>query len=322
MSNLQAKSRLAFLALLCLAAVSASANAQTLTSLTPGRKLAPDVLEVIPPGIDYGDTFQGPIDLELVGENSDLAWVPNYVSESETLLKKASDVVFRGDAYGLQFAFKPVRMMETILPGEDGQAKSAIVWYLLYRVRNVGGDLRPTPEADPFGNQVFGQPTKAASTWVRFMPRFRLRTLGANSRTYLDPVLPSVKAAIAAKERVGQPIFDSIEMQRQKIELSTEAETHDYWGVATWVNVDPRTDFFRIEVSGLTNAQRLVLDEGRTKYLQKTLVLHFTRPGDTVNELEDVIRYGIPAIDDAVRQKYVLDQFGLQDRLDHMWIYQ
>lgn len=154
------------------------------------------------------------------------------------------------------------------------------------------------------------------------MPRFRLRTLGANSRTYLDPVLPSVKAAIAAKERVGQPIFDSIEMQRQKIELSTEAETHDYWGVATWVNVDPRTDFFRIEVSGLTNAQRLVLDEGRTKYLQKTLVLHFTRPGDTVNELEDVIRYGIPAIDDAVRQKYVLDQFGLQDRLDHMWIYQ
>ena len=88
-----------------------------------------------------------------------------------------------------------------------------------------------------------------------------------------------------------------------------------------WRDVDPRTDFFTVEVLGLTNAQKIEQQADGLKYLQKRLVLNFSRPGDTVNELDDQIRFGIPALKDPARQKYVLDQFGVKERLDYTWIY-
>ena len=106
-----------------------------------------------------------------------------------------------------------------------------------------------------------------------------------------------------------------------KIDISTAAADNAVWGLATWTDVDPRTDFFSVEVRGLTNAQRIETAGDQLKYLQKTLVLNLSRPGDTINDLDDRIRYGIPALQDPVRQKYVLSQFGLQERLDHLWIY-
>ena len=39
----------------------------------PGRTLAPDALIVIPPAVEYGETFQGPIDLPLVQPQSPVA---------------------------------------------------------------------------------------------------------------------------------------------------------------------------------------------------------------------------------------------------------
>lgn len=267
-----------------------------------GQKLAPDALVIIESAPEQGDTALGPIDLPLVSKYPNLVWKPNYAPSSETLLAKSKDVTFRNDTYCLEFAFKPVRMI---------QVNDKLVWYLLYRVRNVGGDLRPEPNKDP----------KAVSTeWVRFFPTFVLNSLSAK-REYMDVINPAAKAMIAAKERVGQPIYDSIEIQQQKILLSSEADNHEVWGVATWQDIDPRTIFFSVRVRGLTNAQKLESRGSEIAYLQKQLVLHFSRPGDTVNELEDKIRYGVPAIDDEARQKYVLDQYGLKERLDHLWIY-
>ena len=77
----------------------------------------------------------------------------------------------------------------------------------------------------------------------------------------------------------------------------------------------------RTEPIPADSAQRIESAAGQLKYLQKTLVLNFSRPGDTINELDDRIRFGIPAIEDPARQKHVLSQFGLQERLDHLWIY-
>jgi hypothetical protein len=288
------------------------------TSRSSERRLAPDAFIQIPPAAQYGETYQGPIDLPLVVNNPELAWEPHYSPKSATLAEMAKDVVFRGDVYCLDFAFKSVRMIEV-----QGQN----VWYMLYRVRYLGGDLRPVVEPDPFDNQVFATPaTLSAGTLEtlpgRFMPLFRLHVRGLR-KEYLDQIIPGAKAAIAAKERVGRPIYDSVEMQTMAIKLWRDTDTADnsLWGVAMWTGVDPRTDHFSVHVEGLTNAQRLKLEGDQIKYLQKNLVLNFSRPGDTINELEDRIRYGVPALADPERQRYVLQQYGLEDRLDHLWIY-
>lgn len=298
--------------------VANTVHAQQLT-LSKGRTLAPDALEVIPPAAEWGETFQGPVDLPLVGQHPELAWTPNYSPVSDTLVERARQITFRGDVHCLEFAFKPVRMLQVDVRTPSGLQRKT-VWYLLYRVRYLGGDLRPAVEPDAFDNQVYADPQAVSSKWVRFMPIFRLDTL-ALDEVYLDQVIPEAKRAIAIKERVGQPILDSLQMQAQKIEISTPTEDHAVWGVATWMDVDPRTDFFAVLVRGLTNAQRLKLKGDKIEYLQKTLVLHFSRPGDTVDELEDRIRFGIPALADPDRQEYVLQQYGQKERLDYFWDY-
>lgn len=288
------------------------------TSRSSERRLAPDALIEIAPEVQYGETFQGPVDLPLVVNNPNLAWDPYYSPKSDTLAEMARDVVFRGDVHCLDFAFKPVRMIDV-----GGQT----VWYMLYRVRYLGGELRPQAEPDKFNNEVFAQPAtippgSSEQMPGRFLPLFRLQVL--NLRTeYLDQIIPGAKAAIEARERVGRPLYDSVEVQTLPIKLWRDTDTIDnsVWGVATWTHVDPRTDFFSVQIAGLTNAQRLKLEGNEIKYLQKNLVLNFSRPGDTINELEDRIRYGVPALSDPERQQYVLKQFGLEERLDHLWVY-
>lgn len=292
--------------------------AQVRPTASRGRRLAPDVLEVIRPGHEYGDTSQGPVDLPFVAQHPELAWTPQTAPKSETLLELSKRVVFRGDVYGLEFAFKPVRMIELEIPTPEGY-RTKNVWYLLYRVRYLGGDHRPVREESPFKNEVYS--TQAVSSkWVRFFPKFTMNAIGIGK--YMESPSVLAKRAIAARERVGKKIYDTVEAQTLKLEISTETEDHSVWGVATWTDVDPRTDFFTIEVKGLTNAQRIEQSaDGKWDFKQKALVLYFSRPGDTVNELQDRIRFGIPALEDDDRQKYVLDQFGVEKRLDYMWDY-
>ena len=73
-----------------------TAHAQGIpTSRSTERRLAPDALIEIAPAMQYGETFQGPIDLPLVINNPDLAWDPFYAPKSDTLAEMARDVVFR-----------------------------------------------------------------------------------------------------------------------------------------------------------------------------------------------------------------------------------
>jgi hypothetical protein len=189
-------------------------------------------------------------------------------------------------------------------------------------VRYRGGDLKPAPVKDQVGTEFFGQPAVEPGRAVRrFMPGFVLNSTALNKR-YHDQFIPEALAPIAEKERVGKPIYDSIAIQKVPVQLSTARESHEVWGVATWTDIDPRTDFFSVEVRGLTNAQKSqVTDDGELLTEQKTLVLNFSRPGDTINEIEDVIRYGVPAIADPVQQKAILRKYGLEERLDHYWVY-
>ena len=83
--------------------------------------------------------------------------------------------------------------------------------------------------------------------------------------------------------------------------LTGDGADHSVWGVATWTGVDPKTDF-TVEVRGLTNAQQIIQRGRDYQYPQKTLVLTlFTSDGR--NEAEDVIRYGVPAVNRAAGLK-------------------
>jgi hypothetical protein len=84
-------------------------------------------------------------------------------------------------------------------------------------------------------------------------------------------------------------------------------------------------------VSGLTNAfqtQDLAAGfkagdpplTGRT-FVYKTLQLNFWRPGDSVFQHEGEIRFGVPIEADLARQAEILGTYGLESRLDHLWIY-
>jgi Protein of unknown function (DUF1697) len=258
------------------------------------RKLAPDALNIIKSSVEFGETFQGPVDLPLATEHPELSWDPAFAPKSDTLLEMAKNVTFRGPVYGLEFAFKPVRTIEMDVETANGTERK-LVWYLLYRVTYRGNDYQPAVEKDQFDNPVFGKPDTVSSKWVRFMPNFWLQSRGLKSTVAeyraLDRVVPAAVARIAAAERV--PVLnDSLTIQRQKIELG-----QSLWGVATWIDVDPNMDFFTIEVKGLTNAQKIELDGTKLKYTHKTLLLNFFRPGDTIDTGLDKIQYGVPAVD-------------------------
>jgi len=292
--------------------------AQSETAQAKGRKLAPSILNVIPPGHEPGDTSQGPVDLPLVSKHSNLAWEPKEIAKSDTLIERSKQIVFRGDVHCLEFAFKPVRMIDVELPTKTGFRQTR-VWYLLYRVRYLGSDLRPTLEKDKFANPVYDTSAVSAK-WVRFIPDFRFSS-SLLSEPLLDRVIHPAKKAIAERERVGATLHDSVSIQRVKIPLSTTADDHPVWGVATWIGINPNTDFFSVQVRGLTNAQQVEQGQGEFVIKRKTLELFFTRPGDTIDELEDRIRFGIPAIEDPARQRYFLEKFGVQERVDYQWIY-
>jgi|LakMenEpi03Aug12_release.lakeMendotaPanAssembly.Ray.scaffolds.fasta_scaffold00289_14 hypothetical protein len=260
-----------------------------------GRQLAPDALNIIAPAMEPGETYQGSMDLPLPGGEAELSWKPYEDPDSQTLPQMVRAVDFRSTIHCLEFAFKPVRMIQVSLSTPEG-VQSKLVWYLVYRVRYLGNDFHPTVQPDDFDNKIYGIPKTVSTSWVRFMPSLTLQTKGKINQRLLDQVLPAALPAIEAKERIGRPLFDSLSMQTQKIQVSMEANDQAVWGVATWVDVDPGTDFFTVEVKGLTNAQQIVQKQEKVSYLQKTLVLNFFRPGDIQNEQDDIIRYGVPAV--------------------------
>ena len=59
----------------------------------------------------------------------------------------------------------------------------------------------------------------------------------------------------------------------------------------------------------------------RTKSERKALQLNFFRPGDAINQTDDQIRFGVPAYQDEREQDYVLQHYGLTERLDYQWIF-
>ena len=319
----------ALVALYSWVAVASAQQAPARATSRP-RQLSPGVLKVIPPERKLGETGIGPHPLvEVTVGLPDLDWTPNFEPKTQTLLERAKGVRFRHPIWGLEFAFKPLRMIEVDVPQAPGRMQTKQVWYLVYRVKNVGYDLNPVPEEPVPGLktskiELVNFPTR------RFMPHFVLESLEFKKR-YLDRPIPAAKGPIQRRETPGVEIYDSVEITQIPIPLSDERTDNSVWGYVTWEDVDPRIDFFSIYVRGLTNAFTFGDPPGAYKlgdppgtgrvFAYKTLQLNFWRPGDTLFQHEDEFRFGVPIESDTEKQQVILERYGLEQRLDYQWVY-
>jgi len=162
-----------------------------------------------------------------------------------------------------------------------------LVWYMVYRVRNLGNHLKPkglvTPEVvaddrnpneevlslvepnvpDPkelyekfkdYTNEVEFMGRK--TTDLRFFPHFVLHST-EYKKEYLDRVIPAALGPIKEREFPGRPdqkIYNSLNISEIPIPISDDRTDNSVWGVVTWTEIDPRIDYFVVYVQGLTNA--------------------------------------------------------------------
>jgi hypothetical protein len=245
------------------------------------------------------------------------------------VFERAKMAVLRRTVWNLEFAFKPLRMIDVDVPQPSGKMQRKSIWYLVYRIRYLGGDITPTETKDEWGHSQFDAQDAAREGRV-FVPRFILESKDMG-KSYQDRIIPAAKLPIQAREFGGGNLLNTVEISQSPIPLSSPEAPKAVWGLVTWEDVDPRVDFFSVYVYGLTNAYKPVdLSDGFTagdppgtgrEFLSKTLRLNFWRPGDAILEHEDEIRYGIPFEVDKERQLKILQLYGLRERLDHLWLY-
>jgi hypothetical protein len=287
------------------------------------RHLATGVLTTIPPALNPEDTVSTH-DIMEIRADAAVDWKPEYLASSDTLYGMSDKAKFRREIYCLEFSFKPLRMIEVDVPLAGGNTERKLIWYLVYRVRNTGQILKPVQGQDGvYSTEI------AKGGPITFLPQFVLEAQdrqaagGRVSKSYLDRIIPAADAAIAQRERLGHPLLNSVEISKQPIPVSDGRIDRSVWGVATWVDVDPRVDFFSIYVGGLTNAYRWTdtpaaynagdpPGRGR-QFVYKTLQLNFWRAGDDLMPNEREFRYGVP-LDKA-------NLYGVGDGVAYRWLY-
>jgi hypothetical protein len=284
------------------------------------RRLVPGIETTVPVQWDPAETvsFQDFVEVLAI---PNINWTPLTVSKSETLKDKATRTAFRRNVWNLEFSFLPMRMIAVDLPQPGGQSRRTMIWYMLYRVTNRGEHLQPERQED--GTWTI----KKVNYSVRFVPSFTLYSPERRTSN-LDQIVPVAVDQIRLREDPRRKLLNSAEMMRQPIEVSSETNDRSVWGVATWESgfedekmVDPRTDYFSIFVSGLSNAYIFADRRGAGAYKagdppgtgrvyrSKTLQLNFWRPSDEFSESETEIYLGTPR------------ELGVEGQIDYQWVF-
>ena len=291
-------------------------------------QFAPGVVTVIPPAPKPEETFQGPMTLQSLldahpeiqfGGNTHPNGEPHFDPRSRTLVEMAREVILRREVYCLEFSFKPLRHIYIDVPRADGRMQRKLVWYMVYRVRYRGGDLRPA--ADTVAGAKIYKRLESIHYDSRFFFPMLVLSDHISGKRFVDQILPTTRDKIKVREQIQVPLHNSVEITRVKVPYSSDPAAPGVWGVATWTDVDPNLDFVSVEVFGLTNAFEQQGEGPNATFLRKSLQLNFYRPGDTMNQTDDVIRFGVPAFEDQREQDYVMQHYGLQERLDYQWLF-
>ena len=175
----------------------------------------------------------------------------------------------RSGIWVLEFAFKPVRIIDVALPGQ-GRKK---IYYMCYRVVNRTGEPRMfVPQftlVTDTGKRVDDVPLEQA------VENVRAREEPAKAR---DSVLGAVTVMGYVPPSVKEGIDDAV------------------YGVAIWDKVDPNADAFKVFVRGLSDGYTEVQPPGDTPpYTRyKAVRVDFTRPGDNIKTTRRRSAWSIP----------------------------
>jgi hypothetical protein len=224
----------------------------------------------------------------------------------------------------LEFAFKPLRMIEVDVPQPSGRVQRKLVWYIVYRVRNTGAGL--TAEVKPDGSFVTAE---EGTEPIRFLPQLVLasqdRTAAGQplGKAYLDRIIPAAIEPIRQREFSSGRLMNSVEIAKEELRVEADRTQRGAWAVAMWEDVDPELDFFSIYVGGLTNAYRWEDPAGAYKqgdapgkgriFARKRLQLNFWRPGDAIDQSEREFRYGVAP--------GKADIYGVGEGVAYKWVY-
>ncbi|MDX1947516.1 MAG: hypothetical protein SFU86_19110 [Pirellulaceae bacterium] len=315
----------------------------------PFKPFAPGVVTTIKPAPEVEELFSGPRPLvEVPISIPGLEYDPQLNPKSDTIFERSKGAILRRTIWNLEFSFKPMRMIYVDVPQPTGRMQRKLVWYMVYRVRNLGKHLKPKEDIETIAKAVepetvhikyvteetdeitqMGQPT----TSIRFFPHFILAST-EYGKEYLDRIVPAALEPIRQREFPGRQnvqLFDSLTISEQPIPISDEKNDRSVWGVVTWIDVDPRIDYYILYIQGLTNAYKYddpaggfkAGDQPGTgrKIVKKTLQLNFWRPGDTVDPHEEEIRYGCRIDSNPVEQDKIFKQFGIDKPIDYLWLY-
>jgi hypothetical protein len=348
MANMRGKIWVKVLAVCAVAAASLAGLQGAIAQDAGPIEFAPGVLTTIPPEPQDEEMFSGPrplIEVPIAIEGLD--YDPKLSPKTATVFERAKTATLRRTIWNLEFSFKPMRMVYVDIPQPTGRMQRKLVWYMVYRVRNLGGHIKPEEVVETIDKQtdedtthvtfkrgltdeveMFGRTT----TDLRFFPHFVLAS-PEYDKEYLDRVIPAALEPIRQREFPGRQVelLNSLSISEKAIAKSDAAADHSVWGVVTWVDVDPKIDYYIVYVQGLTNAYKFEDPEGGykkgdapgtgRKFTKKTLQLNFWRPGDTVDPNEEEIRYGCPVDPDPAEQKRILGLYGLEKPIDYQWVY-
>ena len=185
--------------------------------------------------------------------------------------------------------FKKIRMLRMMVTDpKTGKRKQEFIWYMIFKVMNRDlnrlvdtTDTLPQNVADPQPDELF-------------LPELTLVTDDNNKLViYDDVVLPEVQAEIAKRERLDQPLLNTVQLVGKVLPIAAEGEpSQTLYGVAIWRGVDPQTDFFRVYLTGFSNGYQVTKGpDGKPLLLRKTIVQEFWRPGDQFEQEEAEIRF-------------------------------
>lgn len=199
-----------------------------------------------------------------------------------------------------EIQYKPVRLMRLpVVDPKTGTTTEELVWYMVWRMiprdyTELAGEGRPdllTKLSDP--NQDPLNDTDALRANSIQIPRFvlHLEDEGATEQ-YHDEVNLEIQKAVFQREmgRKSQnlKLLNAVEaIQEVSVPVSNDSTLEPdplskaVYGVAVWRNIDPRTDFFSVRISGLTNAYRIQRDASGQQVVEEKIVIQkFERPGD------------------------------------------
>ncbi|MEZ6108575.1 MAG: hypothetical protein R3B96_21445 [Pirellulaceae bacterium] len=309
-----------FLMVLATFALGHLSTALLAQSETP-RRLAPGVLRVVEPDLRVEEAVGAArplIDLPIS------EFQPQTLPLSDTAAVRMLSAPLKRDIWGVEFGYLPLRMIEADVPQPTGKMQRKTIWYLVFRIAFDGQVMTFGSETDALGNRLdVPEVTDVANSKldeIRLFPSFVLRASVVDPETgevtmkeYLDRIMPTVVDQVRNEEDPAVPLATTVSISSTPIYTRNDgfSERVEYWGVATWEDVDPRTDYATVQVQGLTNAFRVIEGDGEKEFSFKTLQLNFYRPGDEYVEVADRIRPGIPLVDKYQEQLEIIRQYQL-----------